>query len=326
MKRNVAMVAFAAVVLTGCSRGSGLADAGSAPTRPTSTTTSEAVEVVEGAKSAASRQVSIYLTKGELLKKVNRSVPDAPRIGAEAIKALLAGPTPAEAKTGLDTAIPRSVRFRDLKIDGGVALVDLSSEFEAGGGTLGLTLRLAQVTCTLNQFSGVEGVRFALDGQQVSVFSGNGIVLSRPVSCASYRAYLNGAAAPTPPAATLRPGGNKPPEPVYKDGIPQVTVSPSRGPVGSRVRIEGYGFTDEQWRSAESSLWLVGGGGDCLLYADAEHTVRVTPDGHLTGEFTVPAIGGCKQEGRQERVSPGPYTIAYQCTPCTIGDFEVTPT
>lgn len=323
--RHVAMVAFAAVVLAACSGIGGLADAGSAPARPTSTPTSEPVAIVERPEYAASRQVSIYLTRGEMLKKVNRSVPDTPRIGAEAMKALLAGPTPAEARTGLGTAIPKSARFRDLRIDGGVALVDLSSEFESGGGTLGLTLRLAQVTCTLDQFPGVEGVRFALDGRQISVFSGNGMVLSRPVSCASYRAYLKGAATPTPPAATPRPGGNKQPEPVYKDGLPQVRVTPSRGPVGSRVRIEGYGFTDEHWRSSESSLWLVGGGAGCLLYADAEHSVRVTPDGHLVGEFTVPTSGGCKQEGREETVIPGRYTIAYQCTPCFIGEFEVTP-
>ncbi len=68
----------------------------------------------------------------------------------------------------------------------------------------------------------------------------------------------------------------------------------------------------------------MGGGGDRLLYADAEHTVRVTADGHLIGEFTVPDTGDCKQEGRQEPLSSGPYTIAYQCTPCFIAEFEVT--
>lgn len=317
------MLALAALAISACGGDGGPADAGPAPTGPTATSTSDGNEIVERAKPGARTQVFVYLTKGELLKRVSRSVPDTPRIGAEAVKALLAGPTRAEAKTGFGTAIPGRVRFRDLRIDGGVALVDLSREFEAGGGTLSLTLRLAQVTCTLDQFPGVKGVRFALDGEQVSVFSGNGIVLDRPVSCASYRTYLNGDARSTSPSPTPTPAGARKPEPVHKDGIPQATVSPTRGPVGSRVRIEGYGFTDEQWRSAESSLWLTGGKGDCLLYADAEHAVRVSPDGHLTGEFTVPAIGGCKQEGRQEPVSPGRYMIAFQCTPCLIGEFEV---
>ncbi len=323
MMRLVAVVALTVLSLAACGRDGRPADAGPAPIRPTPTSTSERSEVVDKPKSDPRTQVFIYLTKGERFRKVSRSVPDTPRVGAEALKALLAGPTPPEQRTGLGTAIPRGTRFRDLRIHRGVALVDLSREFESGGGTLSLTMRLAQVTCTLDQFPGVEGVRFALDGQQVSVFSGNGIVLSRPVDCASYRTYLNDAGSASPTVAPS-PKGEKKPEPGNQDGIPQVEVTPSRGPVGSRVRIEGHGFTDEHWHASESSLWVVGGSNTCLLYADAEHSVLISPAGHLVGEFTVPAIGGCKQEGRQEPVSPGRYTIGYQCTPCIVGEFEVT--
>ncbi len=53
-----------------------------------------------------------------------------------------------------------------------------------------MTLRLAQVTCTLNQFPTIKGVRFALAGELVSVFSGDGIVIDRPVTCDSYRQVL----------------------------------------------------------------------------------------------------------------------------------------
>jgi hypothetical protein len=113
------------------------------------------------------------------------------RIGAEAVKALLAGPTTAEARAGFVTAVPQGTRFLDLVIDGnGIARVDLSRDFESGGGSLGLTLRLAQVTCTVGQFPTVKGVRFALAGELVDVFSGNGIVLDRPVTCDSYREVL----------------------------------------------------------------------------------------------------------------------------------------
>jgi hypothetical protein len=115
-------------------------------------------------------------------------------VGAEAVKALLAGPTTAEANRGLATAIPRDTRFVDVTIADGTARVDLSRDFEAGGAGLGVTLRLAQVTCTVGQFPTVKGVRFLLAGQPVSVLSGEGVAVDTPVTCDSYR-QLQGLAA-----------------------------------------------------------------------------------------------------------------------------------
>ena len=83
-----------------------------------------------------------------------------------------------------------------------MAKVDLSKDFESGGGSLSLSLRLAQVTCTLDQFDSVSGVRFLLDGDLVNVFSGNGIVLDQPVGCADYAEFVDGA----PPATATFPG------------------------------------------------------------------------------------------------------------------------
>jgi hypothetical protein len=141
--------------------------------------------------SSATSEVSLWFVRGEKLDRVTRNVPRVARIGAEAVKALLSGPTAAESKAGLTTAVPRDTRFLDLAIDGtGIAKVDLSRDFEAGGGSLGLTLRLAQVACTVDQFPTVKGVRFALAGELVSVFSGDGIVLDKPVTCDSYRQVL----------------------------------------------------------------------------------------------------------------------------------------
>ena len=108
------------------------------------------------------------------------------------------------------------------------------------------------------------------------------------------------------------------------DGIPQVTATPARAAVGGQVRIEGIGFTDSMWRVADAPLWLVGRTG-CALYAQANHSVMVSASGRLTGEFTVPAFGGCRMsEGSAEPVTAGTYRIAFACTPCFIGDLDVT--
>jgi hypothetical protein len=186
--RKIIVVVVAGVLLSACGPG-GTTDAGpvpqAAPTTAVTTTT------LATAAPQPTTDVSVWLVRGEALQPVTRAVPRVARIGAEAVKALLAGPTTAEARSGLTSAIPAATRFNDLVIGSdGIAKVDLSRDFETGGGSLGLTLRLGQVTCTVGQFPTVKGVRFALAGELVSVFSGDGIVLDKPVTCDSYRQVL----------------------------------------------------------------------------------------------------------------------------------------
>lgn len=112
--------------------------------------------------------------------------------------------------------------------------------------------------------------------------------------------------------------------PVYVEGVPQVKATPASAKPGTRVRIEGSGFTDEQWAAQNASLWLVLEGGGCSLYAEAAHSVRVS-GGRLTGEFTVPNRGQCRQSDTgDEPVVAGRYRIAFSCTACIIGEFRVT--
>lgn len=130
--------------------------------------------------------LSVWFTQGEQVTSVPRTVPRVPRIGSALLEQLLAGPTADERAAGYGTEIPSTTRLRNLTITDGVAVADFSSDFESGGGTLGLTLRLAQVVCTLDQFPTVDGVRFALDGEVVDVFSGDGLVIDEPVACSDY--------------------------------------------------------------------------------------------------------------------------------------------
>jgi spore germination protein GerM len=101
---------------------------------------------------------------------------------------LLAGPSAAEQETWplLATAIPEGTDLLGLTISDGVAKVDLSSEFESGGGTWSVTARLAQVVYTLAQFDTVDAVEFSIDGEVVELFSGEGLVLDGPQSPEDY--------------------------------------------------------------------------------------------------------------------------------------------
>ena len=243
MTRPVWAVLLAAgSVLAACDTGGRTVDAGPAPAVTTSAPTPTSTLPVAGPSGSArssnprpaTTTVSVYLTRGERLEKVSRTVARVPRVGAEAVKALLGGPTAREAAAGLGTAVPEGTRFLGLTIEGGTAEVDLSREFESGGGTLGLTLRLAQVVCTVDQFDSVNGVRFALEGKLISVFSGNGIVLDRPVSCQSYRQYLGGGRGPVSTSGTPPVTGSPPTTPANggsttSSSLPAQTGQPGEG-------------------------------------------------------------------------------------------------
>jgi hypothetical protein len=119
---------------------------------------------------------------------VLREVPRTTAVARAAIEGLLAGPKGREtaASAGIDTAIPAGTRLLGLSIAGGTATVDLSGEFEGGGGSASSFIRLGQVVYTLTQFPTVERVAFRINGQDVKVFGSEGIVLDRPQTRADY--------------------------------------------------------------------------------------------------------------------------------------------
>ncbi|MEX0815925.1 MAG: Gmad2 immunoglobulin-like domain-containing protein [Gaiellales bacterium] len=124
------------------------------------------------------------------LWSVKRTMPSTQRVGAAALEALFDGPNDEEITGDVGTAVPEGTQLLGLDIADGVATVNLTSEFESGGGSLSMTMRLAQVVYTLTQFQTVKGVRFELDGRSVDVFSGEGIVLDHPVGRKDYEQLL----------------------------------------------------------------------------------------------------------------------------------------
>ncbi len=90
----------------------------------------------------------------------------------------------------MSTAIPAGTKLLGLSVAKGVATVDLSREFESGGGTASAFGRLAQVTYTLTQFPTVTSVAFEIEGQPVGVFGSDGIVLDKPSVRADFEDQL----------------------------------------------------------------------------------------------------------------------------------------
>ncbi len=155
---------------------------GSSPSSgPTSRPTASPVETVV---------VRAYFLLGDSLVPVLREVPKTAAVGGAAIDALLGGPNQAEQNARIGSAIPAGSQLLGLTIKDRLATVDLSSEFESGGGSASMFGRLAQVVYTLTQFPTVDSVAFRIEGRAVTVFSAEGITLDGPQSRADYDGQL----------------------------------------------------------------------------------------------------------------------------------------
>lgn len=182
-----ACAAAAAVALLGA--GCGGQNAGGETPATTGTappTTTEAPGTTE-APPLGRTTFLVYFARGERLGVASRSVAKTEAVGAAALTALLGGPSGDESEAaGLGSEIPAGTRLLGLSISDGVATVDLSREFESGGGSASMLLRVAQVVFTLTQFPTVERVRFLLAGEPAGAIGGEGVVVDPPVARADF--------------------------------------------------------------------------------------------------------------------------------------------
>ncbi|MDH5373771.1 MAG: GerMN domain-containing protein [Acidimicrobiia bacterium] len=203
MKRIVLALSVLALVATACGAGE-IGNAGQVPlpsdqettttttgpgVGPTTATTEPPLDDEPGDPADQLFVELFFVKEGLSAKSVIRAV-DTPDVAANAIRALIEGPTPTEADTELSTSIPADTLLLGLTIEDGLATIDLSREFEVGGGSFNILSRLAQVVYTLTQFPTIEQVVFHLDGERVEVFSGEGVLLENPVSREDYATIL----------------------------------------------------------------------------------------------------------------------------------------
>ncbi|HET7168741.1 MAG TPA: GerMN domain-containing protein [Candidatus Limnocylindrales bacterium] len=125
-----------------------------------------------------------YVLRGDVgvegLVPTLRVVPKSSGVARAAMEALLDSATIRDAYRDISSAIPAGTRLLSISIRNGVATVDLSREFESGGGSASALNRLGQVVYTLTQFSTVRAVLFQVEGRTVTTFGSEGIVLDGP--------------------------------------------------------------------------------------------------------------------------------------------------
>ncbi len=205
MKRLIVLVAALAMIAAACS--SDVGGAGPVTTAPPQTTATTVPPVdttptttptdagepttTPSTAPAAEQLVDVYFVyDSQYAVSVKRPAQSSVTLARDALDALIAGPTQEEQQAGLFSAIPSDTLPLGVVIEKGLATVDLSREFEVGGGSTAMLSRLAQVVYTLTQFPTVDGVAFKLDGQPVTVFSGEGILLEHPVDRSDYMSIL----------------------------------------------------------------------------------------------------------------------------------------
>ncbi len=100
---------------------------------------------------------------------------------------------------GLSSTIPDETELIGVEDSEGVALVDLSGEFEFGGGSLSMMGRVAQVVYTATRFQNVNAVRFLLEGEPLDVLGGEGLIIEEPQTREDWAVHL------TPPILVEEP-------------------------------------------------------------------------------------------------------------------------
>ncbi|MGH2774814.1 MAG: Gmad2 immunoglobulin-like domain-containing protein [Actinomycetota bacterium] len=128
----------------------------------------------------------VWFSDGSRLAPAIATIDATPRVGSAALRLLIEGPA---GVGNLNSAVPPSTEVNSLSIERGTATVDLSSEFESGGGVTSAGTRLAQVTFTLTQFPTVKRVAFLLDGERPEIFSEAGLVFQRSFTRADFEDF-----------------------------------------------------------------------------------------------------------------------------------------
>lgn len=98
-----------------------------------------------------------------------------------AIESLVAGPKPSERDRGVYTEIPAATSVISVRVLPDRAVINLSYDFQTGGGTDSLYKRLYQVIKTANRNTDLP-VYLYLNGQKADVIGGEGIMINQPLN------------------------------------------------------------------------------------------------------------------------------------------------
>lgn len=129
--------------------------------------------------------VNIYFVKinddGSKYIAVSRPVAKDQIAFDVAVKELLKGPNETEKKNGIYSEIPTDTKLIEIKNKGKKLIINLSREFEFGGGADSMKRRVNQLIKTTTEAAKNKKVYLELEGEEADVIGGEGIILKQPL-------------------------------------------------------------------------------------------------------------------------------------------------
>jgi L,D-transpeptidase catalytic domain/Sporulation and spore germination/Putative peptidoglycan binding domain len=131
--------------------------------------------LVSASAAHAQQTVRVHFLQGEETVAVER--PGA--TPADALAALLAGPSPDEQRRRIVSELPEGLALHGLETADGVATVGFGGSFDDGGAEA-VSARLAQVVLTLTGVPGIQEVRILVEGAALAVRSRADVLAAPP--------------------------------------------------------------------------------------------------------------------------------------------------
>ena len=135
-------------------------------------------------KKEGSKTVKIYvLDKNGNLRSLHRTCDMSKESSCfeYAIKELIKAPSKWEKSKGFTSEIPAGTKLLSVRDSSGNVLIDLSSDFETGGGAESTYMRIRQVIKTANSNTSSPTYLY-INGKQANVIGGEGVMLKQPLN------------------------------------------------------------------------------------------------------------------------------------------------
>ena len=142
----------------------------------------EEIPVQQPAEQKEVKNIKIFISDSNgKLRSVNRKCDSENSCFEFAIKELVSAPSKWEKSKGFTSDIPQGTKVLSVREGSGNVIIDLSSAFEAGGGTESTYRRIEQVIKTANANTKLP-VYLYINGKQANVIGGEGIMIKQPLN------------------------------------------------------------------------------------------------------------------------------------------------